>query len=232
MANTLGDMIRERATERPDSPAITYQDRTITYGELDARSNQVAQALRAVGIGRGDRVPVLDKNVPEGREALLGAGKLGVVLAAVNWRLAPREIAQVVNDSTARLLLVGAEFLPCVEEIEAQLEPVELVITTESGTNRLGFSEWRDAQPSDDLLIDVSTDDVAVQFYTSGTTGLPKGVMVAHRAMFSLVTAANAALRLTRDSVGMVAMPCFHIAGAGWGIICLIDGAHIVLLRE
>jgi long-chain acyl-CoA synthetase len=232
MANTLGDMSRERAAERPGAPAITYQDRTISYGELDARSNQVARALRAAGIERGDRVAILDKNVPEFFELLLGAVKLGAVLAAVNWRLAPLEILQVVNDSTARVLLVGAEFLPCVEEIESKLETVELIVTTESGTNRPGFAEWRDAQPSDDLRVDVSADEVAVQFYTSGTTGLPKGVMVAHRAMFSLVTAANAALRLTRDSVAMVAMPCFHIAGAGWGLICLIDGAHIVLLRE
>ena len=104
MADTLGDMIRERAVDRPDAPAITYQDRTITYGELDARSNQVAHALRAAGIQRGDRVAILDKNVPEFFELLLGAGKLGVVLAAVNWRLAPPEIAQVVNDSTARVL--------------------------------------------------------------------------------------------------------------------------------
>ena len=100
MADTLGDMIRERAVERPDAPAITYQDGTITYGQLDARSNQVAHALRAAGIQRGDRVAILDKNVPEFFELLLGAGKLGVVLAAVNWRLAPPEIAEVVNDST------------------------------------------------------------------------------------------------------------------------------------
>ncbi len=102
MADTLGDMIRERVVERPDAPAITYQDGTITYGQLDAWSNQVAHALRAAGIQRGDRVAILDKNVPEFFELLLGAGKLGVVLAAVNWRLAPPEIAQVVNDSTAR----------------------------------------------------------------------------------------------------------------------------------
>ena len=232
MADTLGDMIRERAVDRRDGPAITYQDRTITYGELDARSNQVAHALRAAGIVRGDRVAILDKNVPEFFELLLGTVKLGAVLAAVNWRLAPPEIAQILNDSTARVLLVGAEFLPCVEEIESELETVELVITTEAGTSRPGFAEWRDAQPTDDLNVDVSTDDVAVQFYTSGTTGLPKGAMVAHRAMFSLVTAANEALRLSADSVAMVAMPCFHIAGAGWGIICLMDGAHSVLLRE
>ena len=141
MANTLGDMIRERAAERPDAPAITYQDRTITYGELDARSNRVAQALRAAGIERGDRVAILDKNVPEFFELLLGAVKLGAVLAAVNWRLAPPEIAAVLNDSTARVLLVGAEFLPCVEEIEPKLETVELVVTTESGTSRPGFAD-------------------------------------------------------------------------------------------
>ncbi len=78
----------------------------------------------------------------------------------------------------------------------------------------------------------MSPDEIAVQFYTSGTTGLPKGAMVAHRTTFALVSAANAALRLTADSVAMVAMPLFHIAGAGWGLICLMDGAHNVLLRE
>ena len=141
MANTLGDMIRERAADRGDAPAITYQDRTITYAELDARSNQVAHALRAAGIGRGDRVAIFDKNVPEFFELLLGAVKLGAVLAAVNWRLAPPEVAQILNDATARVLLAGAEFLPCVEAIEPELETVELVITTESGTiARPGFA--------------------------------------------------------------------------------------------
>ncbi|MEX1006623.1 MAG: fatty acid--CoA ligase [Acidimicrobiia bacterium] len=232
MVNTLGDMIRERAVDRGDAPAITYQDRTITYAELDARSTQVAHALRAAGIAHGDRMAVFDKNVPEFFELLLGAAKVGAVLAAVNWRLAPPEIAQILNDATARVLLVGAEFLPCLEAIEPRLETVELVVTTESGTTRPGFAEWRDAQPTDDLQVEVSPDDVAVQFYTSGTTGLPKGVMIAHRAMFSLVPAANAALRLTADSVAMVAMPLFHVAGAAWGLIGLMAGAHCVLLRE
>jgi len=232
MADTLADMIRERAADHAAAPAVTAGDASVTFAELDRRSNQVAQALDAAGLGHGDRVAVLDKNVPEFFELLLGAAKLGVVLAAVNWRLAPVEIAHILNDSTARVLLVGAEFLPVIEEIEAQLATVELVITTEAGTARPGFAEWRDAQPADDLHRPVSPDDVAVQFYTSGTTGLPKGAMVAHRAMFSLVTAANRALRLSDQGVCLVAMPLFHIAGAGWGVICLIDGAHSVLLRE
>jgi acyl-CoA synthetase (AMP-forming)/AMP-acid ligase II len=232
MAETLADMIRERAVDRGEAPAITYRDTTITYAELDARSNQIAHALRAAGIGRGDRVAVFDKNVPEFFELLLGASKLGAVLAAVNWRLAPVEVAQILNDATARVLLVGAEFVRCLEEIEPQLETVELVVTTESGTTHPGFAEWRDAHPRNDLHVGVSPDDVAVQFYTSGTTGLPKGVMIAHRSMFALLSAANAGLRMTADSVGMVAMPLFHIAGAGWGLICLMDGAHSVLLRE
>ena len=232
MAETLADMIRERAVDRGDAPAITYRGSTTTYAELDARSNQVAHALRAAGIGHGDRVAVLEKNVPEFFELLLGAAKLGAVLAAVNWRLAPTEVAQILNDAKARVLLVGAEFVSCLEEVEARLETVELVVTTESGTPRPGFAEWRDAHPTNDLHVDVSPDDVAVQFYTSGTTGLPKGVMATHRSAFALLSAANAGLRMTGNSVGMVAMPLFHIAGAGWGVICLMDGAHCVLLRE
>jgi acyl-CoA synthetase (AMP-forming)/AMP-acid ligase II len=232
MAETLADMIRDRAADHGECPAITFEGHTITFAELDARSNQVAHALRAAGIRRGDRVAVFDKNVPEFFELLLGTVKLGAVLAAVNWRLAPPEVAQIVNDATARVLLAGAEVLPCVDEIEPRLETVELVLTTESGTARPGFTEWRDAHPADDLGVEVSPDDVAVQLYTSGTTGLPKGAMVVHRAMFALVPAANAALRLSDASVALVAMPLFHMAGAGWGIVCLMNGAHSVLLRE
>src|SRR5881394_3840431 len=97
MVETLADMIRERAIDRGDAPAITYRDTTTTYAQLDARSNQVARALRAAGVG--DRVAVFDKNVPEFFELLLGAAKLGAVLAAVNWRLAPLEVAQILNDA-------------------------------------------------------------------------------------------------------------------------------------
>jgi acyl-CoA synthetase (AMP-forming)/AMP-acid ligase II len=232
MAETLADMIRERGVDRADAPAITYRDRTLTFAELDARSNQVAHALRAAGIGRGDRVAILDKNVPEFFELLFGAVKLGAVLAAVNWRLAPPEIAQILNDATARVLVAGADFLACVDAIEPGLATVELVLSTESGTSRTGFAEWRDAQPADDLHAEVSPDDIAVQFYTSGTTGLPKGVMLSHAAMFALVSAAKDALRVSSDNVSLVCMPLFHVAGAAWGIICLADGVHCVLLRE
>ncbi len=232
MVDTLADMIRERAVDHADAPAITARGETITFAELDRRSNQVANALHAAGIRRGDRVAVLDKNVPEFFELLLGTAKLGAVLAAVNWRLAPPEVAQILDDSTARVLLAGAEFLACVEEIESQLATVELVLTTESGTSRPGFTEWRDEELAEDPRREVHPDDVAVQFYTSGTTGLPKGAMISHRAMFALVPEANRALRLSDRGVCLVVMPTFHIAGAGWGIICLMDGAHSVLLRE
>jgi acyl-CoA synthetase (AMP-forming)/AMP-acid ligase II len=232
MSDTLADMIRRRGVDHADAPALTYADHTITFAELDARSNQVAHALHAAGIGRGDRVAIFDKNVPEFFELLLGASKLGAVLAAVNWRLAPPEVAQILNDSHARLLVVGRDFLPCAEEIEPQLKTVEFVLSTEAGTDRECFADWREAQATDDLGIEVSPDEVAVQFYTSGTTGLPKGAMVAHGAMFALVPAANDAMRLSDESVCLVCMPLFHMAGAGWGILCLINASHIVMLRE
>jgi long-chain acyl-CoA synthetase len=232
MSDTLADMIRQRGVDHAEAPAITYADRTISYGELDSRSNQVAHALHAAGIRRGDRVAIFDKNVPEFFELLLGASKLGAVLAAVNWRLAPGEVAQILNDAAAALVVVGSEFLPCVDEIEPQLKTVEFVLSTEAGTDRESFADWRDAQATDDLGVEVSPDEVAVQFYTSGTTGLPKGAMVAHGAMFPLVPGANQAMHLSDESVCLVCMPLFHIAGTGWGILCLINGASIVMLRE
>ena len=117
MGLTLAGLIRERARDHGDRPAIVFGDDVTTYGDLDRRSNQVAHALRAAGVGPGDRVAIIDRNGPEFFELLFGAAKLRAVLVAVNWRLAPSEMAFIVTDATASVLVVGAE-------VNAQLEGV------------------------------------------------------------------------------------------------------------
>ena len=111
---TLADISRVHAKSSPERRALAFEDRVTTYGELDALTNQVAQALIASGLKPGDRIAHLGKNTDLYFELLLGAAKAGVVMTPVNWRLAPAEARYIIEDSEARLLFVGPEFIDAV----------------------------------------------------------------------------------------------------------------------
>ena len=101
--------------------ALELDGRSITFGELDARSSQAAQALRAAGVGPDDRVAFIDKNSAEWFEVSFGLAKLGAVNVSVNWRLAPPEMAQIIDDAQAQVVIVGPEFVEHIEKIEPEL---------------------------------------------------------------------------------------------------------------
>src|SRR5437867_2018162 len=128
MSWSLGEIIRTHARERGARPMITCGTRMITWAEMGARSSRVAQGFRAAGLAAQDRVAFIDKNGPEYFEVLFGGGKANVVNVAVNWRLAPAEMAYIVNDAAARLLFVGADFLGHLEAFEGSLKTVEKIV--------------------------------------------------------------------------------------------------------
>jgi long-chain acyl-CoA synthetase len=229
---TIGDLVRHQAATIGDRVAFTFEGRDVTYAQLDAAASKVANALVAEGVGPGDRVAVLDKNTLELFELLFGTAKIGAVLCPVNWRLTPTEVTHVVNDAHTEVLVVGADFFPVLDECEAQLTTVRRILTVGEHPSHDQYSAWRDAQPDTDPGVTTDPDDVAIQFYTSGTTGLPKGAMLSSRNLASLVQPANDALGLGEDTVSLVAMPLFHVAGAGWALFGLFNGAHNVMLRE
>ena len=171
--DSVAGLARVHGRERPDKPALTAGDRTYTFRELDERSSRVAQALAAEGVGPQDRVAFLDKNTPEYFELLLGGGKLNAVNVAVNWRLAPPEVAHVVNDAGAKVFVVGEDFVPVVEAIEPELATVEKFVVVGSHDRHQPYDDWVGARPADDPGLESRPDDVAFQLYTSGTTGLP-----------------------------------------------------------
>src|SRR5262245_1503303 len=117
--NSIAGIVRTHAHERPDAPALHYEGTDFTFRDLDERSSRLANALAAAGVGQGDRVACLDKNGPEYFETTFALSKLNAVNVAVNWRLAPTEIAQVITDSMSKLLIVSQDFVPHIEKIEA-----------------------------------------------------------------------------------------------------------------
>ena len=232
MITTIAELIRAHGSAQPDKPAIIAGDLTLTYGELDARSSQVANALAAEGVGEQDRVAYLDKNAPEYLEIVFGAGKLNAVMVAVNWRLAPPEVAYIVNDSDAKVLVVGEEFATTLDAIAADLTTVAKIVVVGSHPAYESYAEWVARQPATDPGAVSAPDDVAMQLYSSGTTGRPKGVMLTNSNIFSALPNAQDGWRFHPDAVSLVAMPLFHIGGGGWALGSMYQGGTIVLHRE
>jgi fatty-acyl-CoA synthase len=234
----LADMVRERAKGRGDAIAYEFEGRRTSFAEFDRKTNRVANALIAMGVRPRERIAYLGKNSDIYFELLLGAMKANVVMAPVNWRLAGPEIAFIVEDCKAPVLFVGPEFVTQARNIRDKLPSVRTIITTEGGAPEWpDFAAWRDARSSEDPKVPIGPEDVAIQLYTSGTTGKPKGAMLSHANFLNLVQTGSAEEkpewnRWSTDDVSLVAMPIFHIGGSGWGVMGLYHGARGVIARE
>lgn len=229
---SLADISRAHAAVRPAQRALAFEERITTYAELDARANQVAQGLIANGIKPGERIAHLGKNTDYYYELLLGAAKAGVVMTPVNWRLAPAEAQYIIDDCEARLLFVGPEFIERVAMYAPTSRACD-ILGMEAPYAGRAYCEWRDAQPARDPLTPIDPHMAALQLYTSGTTGHPKGAVLTHDNFMHMPDAdALPWTKWEEGEVSLAAMPCFHIGGTGWAIMGMYRGALNVVMRE
>ncbi len=222
-------MLRHWATAQPDAPMLTLHGLTVSWGELYERSKRVAHALAADGVVPGERVAFLDRNSIEYFETFFGCALLGAVSVAVNWRLAPMEMAAIVEDAGATVLIYGPDYEDAVAEFSPAVTSVRRFVPI------AGFAAWRDAGvtgPIPDPAFEPGPDDVVTQLYTSGTTGLPKGAMISGRNIQTVLTGAVEVFGIRGDTVSMVAMPLFHIGGTGWALSGMSRGGHSVIVRD
>jgi acyl-CoA synthetase (AMP-forming)/AMP-acid ligase II len=227
MGFSMAGVVREWASRTPDRPMLTAAGRTWTWAEHDRRSSQVAQALLAEGVGPQDRVAFLDKNGPEYFEVAFGAAKVNAVLVAVNWRLAPPEMGWIIDDAGAKVVFVGTDFAGHLAGFQPELTGVTRIVMLGDD-----YEAWIASHPAVDPGLDAGPDDVAMQLYTSGTTGLPKGVMLTGGNLGGLVPDGSRELGVDQDTVSMVAMPLFHIGGSGWALLGIANGGHTVIMRD
>jgi acyl-CoA synthetase (AMP-forming)/AMP-acid ligase II len=222
LIDTIGDVARYHGRTRTDRIAMNFEGRDTTYGELDKQSNQVANALTAAGVTKGQAVAFLGKNMDHYFEVLMGASKIGAVISPIGWRLQPDEVAYILNDNQAPIVFVGSECVGCLNAAFAQVEKKPLVVAMEHGDHNCPLYEtWRNARASTDPAVPVSQADPVILLYTSGTTGRPKGVMLTNANMLRSRRVLSEARmdwnEWNEGDTNYVAMPIAHIGGTGWG---------------
>ena len=229
----LADIVRAHGASHPDTVAIVYEGRRTSYGALDRASSRIASGLIAEGVRPQARIAHLDKSSDVYFELLFGVAKAGAVMVSVNWRLAPPEVLQIVNDAEAEILFVGEEYFPVVDKIRDQLKSVRRIVTLGPRHGAWeAFAEWRDRHPDIDPRVPARLEDTAVQFYTSGTTGLPKGAELTNANFAFMFEQWTESWLMKPGTQNIVCLPMFHIGGAGWAIAGLFAGATNHVVRE
>lgn len=235
---TIADFARAQARAKPDKTAFKFEGDSVTFREFDRNANRAANGLLAEGVRSGQRIAYLGKNSHHYFELLIAASKAGAVMCPVNWRLAGPEIAYILNDAEAVLLFAGPEFAQLARKLRPEAPALKNIICMETNDAGLAdYASWRDGFADDDPCARVANTDDAVQLYTSGTTGRPKGAVLSNRALLASFMRArryeNPEWNQWRaEDVSLVAMPCFHIGGTAWGLTGLSYGATGVVMRE
>ena len=229
---SLGDIPRHYARVRPEASALIDAHGAQSFLALDAASNRVANLLLARGLAPGARVAFLGKNSVHFFEALFGTSKAALALLPLNWRLAPAEIAAIMDDASPALLLVDREFEGVAHTVIPSCRQDCPVLVFDSVD--------RHASPLDDLLgtfaptdpaCAVNPWDTAVLMYTSGTTGQPKGVQLSHQGYLylRLCEHLDPSFSYQADDVMLTVMPLFHAMGTGLSLQALYNGAAVAV---
>lgn len=220
------------AMMQPDAPALRFVGNTMTWADLRRRVAALAGALSGRGVGFGDRVMILMLNRTEFVESVLAANMIGAIAVPLNFRLTPTEIAVLVEDCVAHVMLTEAALAPVAIGVR-NIQPLLSVIVVAGGSSQdsvFGYEDLLNEAGDVHEPVDIPNDSPALIMYTSGTTGRPKGAVLTHanltgQAMTALYTSgAN-----INSDVGFVGVPLFHIAGIGNMLTGLLLGLPTVI---
>lgn len=236
--------LRRAARLYPRKVAVVCEDERFAYEELLERTFRLSNALRGLGLKQGDRVAYFGYNCHRLLEAYYGVVQAGFVLVPLNVRLTPWELRYVLRDCEPRVLIVDPNLIDKVEEIRTGVHSVEHFITfsvspREANIDGRGVPnrhEWidydrlLDSYPSQPFELEFREDDLAELFYTSGTTGRLKGVMLSHRNLYANALNFIISLTLTDRDVQLHTIPLFHVNG--WGTphaLTAVGGTHVMI---
>lgn len=239
MRNNIGAVLAKRTLMNPTNEALfdVAADRRFTYAELNDRTNQVAHALLASGVQKGDRVALLMMNSHEFVTSFFAVAKVGAVIVPLNWRLVPDELEFIVKDAGCTVMIAGGEFAAAVQELQSRGDRTDVRTWVHVGDPAarpvfaLQFDEWVEGQSTVEPPLTAWNDDLLYIMYTSGTTGLPKGVMHTHTTQMAALHTLNATADYRIGDRYLNPMPLFHVGALTPAITTAYRGLAQILMR-
>jgi long-chain acyl-CoA synthetase len=229
----IADVLKQTAARLPDKPAILFQDKPITYDELERQVEAAAAGIAALGVRKGDRVGVLVHNIPHFVYAYLGIVRAGGVMVPLNTMFTADEVSFILADAEARAVVVAEPFLHTVDGLRETLPMLEHVVVT-GGSAPMGAMSWEQMIGRGKAAPDITLDpeDLACLPYTSGTTGKPKGAMLTHGNLTANLEQMSGVplLAETEKDVVLLVLPMFHIYALNVSLgLTFREGATAVL---
>jgi long-chain acyl-CoA synthetase len=227
---TFADIIYRNAILYPDSEAFVYGSERVSFKEFNERVNRLIQGLQAMGIHKGDIIGILSWNRLEYPEVFGAAMKGGSILAHFNPRLQAEELVHVINDSEARVVFVGPGFVEIVGRIRARLPRAETFVAFGNAEGPvMAYRDVVEGRSNEEPEPKVREDDPLVIFYTSGTTGVPRGAIYAHRQKMENATMKALDIGVEFGDRHLVVLPMFHIGGDShiWPFF-LMGGCNVI----
>src|SRR5690554_1435287 len=207
-----GDMLRRSAERFPNKPAVIWEDRALSYRELDQAANRFANALLALGVRREEKVGIVCRNRLEYAIVFFGAARSGAVLVNISTLYQPADLAYVLQKADVTTLLYEDIFAEKIDAVRDQLPLLRHCIRIGSDGDDTAFDEFVSGGGTEYPAVELSIDAPFCMTYTGGTTGRPKGVLCSHRNRY--ITAHTVAMEEALDEryiIGIVT-PMFHVA--------------------
>ncbi len=183
----VSQLLTKSAKTFPENLALVHGPKRLTYAQFDSRVNRLANALRRLGVKQGDNVVLMQYNYPETLESIFACFKTGCACVPINFRLHPNEFAFIIDHSEAKAVILSSEFNEAFAGIRDRIPNVHHFITlSDAGDEFLDYEKLISAESDQFRDVGTKPDDLAWLFYTSGTTGMPKGAMLTHRNLMAM----------------------------------------------
>lgn len=222
MGSTFGNLFRSRAAHCRNRIAVSDERRTLTYGQINDRVNQLANMMALAGVNVGDRVAILSENRSEYTELQLACAKAGAIAACQNWRQSDAELSHCINLVSPSLLFCSQRHLATVSRLG--LARPRIVVFGDDYETLLRQNSSREPAAA------VSPEDGMLVLYTSGTTGFPKGALISHRAMVARAALMYADWHLEPEETFVAWSPQFHLSSADLSLSTLLQGGKVVII--
>ena len=229
----IASLFKQTAQRLPDKVAFEFEEQRVTFKEIDLTANKVANALQSIGITKGDRVAQFMPNSLELVYSLAGNFKNGSIIVPINANFKEQETYHLLSDSGAKAVITDMERLQIVKNVLGKLSELKCIILIDGKEeNTHNFNELLKHASEKEPQTIIKDEDYSIIFYTSGTTGKPKGAALTQANVASGIKALEQAWKWTKDDILLLTLPLYHIHGIGVALCGSLYVGNFTILRK